>query len=101
MGIGSELLPEKGEMESPKVGSFTLTGFTADLVFWKKHTTFHVGIEKIVSVIGLDVGPTIFFQDGEVQAGLSLIPFAGIILMGYYEFAWPVLRVPFKLGVGI
>jgi len=77
------------------LSSHPLWGFTADLTFWKNYTSFHIGIEGS-EMIGVDVGPTLFYSEKSLQAGVSLIPFAGILFIGYYEFAWPFFQTPFQ-----
>src|ERR1035437_5451517 len=78
------------------LSSHPLWGFTADLTFWKNYTSFHLGIEGIAQVIGLDAGPTFFYSNKSFQAGVSTIPFAGIDFIGYYELAWPFFQTPFQ-----
>jgi len=75
--------------------SFPLWGFTADLTFWKSCISFHIGIEGN-EMIGVDAGPTFFYSDQSIQAGVSLIPFVGILLIAYYELAWPFFQTPFQ-----
>ncbi len=70
-------------------------GFTCDLTFWKDHSTLHFGIEDN-EIIGLDIGPTLFYSNGNINAGISVIPFAGIFLFGYYELAWPFFQTPYQ-----
>jgi hypothetical protein len=74
---------------------FPLWGFTCDLTFWKDHSSLHFGME-VNEIIGLDVGPTLFYSNGTVHMGFSAIPFAGIFFFGYYEIACPFFQTPFQ-----
>jgi hypothetical protein len=74
---------------------FPYVGFTFDFTAWKDYVTLHFGIEGN-EIIGIDVGPTLFFSKGNVDLGLSAIPFGGIMLFGYYELAWPFFKTPFQ-----
>ena len=47
---------------------------------------FHLGIEGIAYIVGLDIGPTFVFEKGESYTGLSIIPFGGLILVPYYNY---------------
>lgn len=63
-------------------------GFTFDLTHWKGHLNFHAGIETWF-LIGVDVGPTLFFDDIGANLGMSLIGWDGYFLYPYYEMGIP------------
>ncbi|MFI5201578.1 MAG: hypothetical protein ACHQNE_04275 [Candidatus Kapaibacterium sp.] len=81
------------------LSSHPLWGFTADLTFWKKYTSFHLGIEGS-EMFGVDVGPTLFYSNKNLQAGVSVIPFAALLVVAYYELAWPFFQTPFQTWGG-
>ena len=87
-------------------GSFN-TGVEASIMFWKnddklypfgfvfdydiakhlKSDRIHIGIQKNVSIYGVDIGPTFMFGE-ENSLGISVIPYAGFLLIPYGEFSF-------------
>jgi hypothetical protein len=99
-GFEASYIPAQHRAESDSSFIMSIWGLTADLTFWKDHTTFHLGVEKNLDIFGLDVGPTLFFHNGSIQGGLSLIPYGGALIYGYYELAWPFFQEPFRTWGG-
>jgi len=63
-------------------------GFTLDYEYIShlKSSRIHLGFEKNVEIFGVDVGPTIVLGE-ENNFGISIIPYAGFILIPYGEFS--------------
>ncbi len=49
-------------------------------------TTFHLGVQLLSIVYGIDVGPSILLDSGKIYGGISFIPFIGALFYYYYEF---------------
>src|ERR1035437_13636 len=61
-------------------------GYVFDYDMTKKVTRLHFGIEASRTLVGLDVGPTFAWVEGEGKFGLSIIPFGGILFYPYYNY---------------
>ena len=59
-------------------------GFTIDINSWAGHLSLHAGAESWY-LIGVDIGPTLFFSQKGVNFGMSLIAWDGVFLYPYYE----------------
>lgn len=64
-------------------------GFTLDLNHGQGHVSIHAGIETWY-LIGIDIGPTLFFSPRNVNLGMSLIAWDGFFLYPYYEMGIPL-----------
>jgi hypothetical protein len=49
---------------------------------------FHIGIEYIRHLAGVDLGPTIAWKDGNRYLGFSVIPFVGVLINPYYNYTF-------------
>jgi hypothetical protein len=63
-------------------------GFTFDITRWHDHFSIHIGAETWF-LIGIDIGPTLFFSSQQVNFGMSLIGWDGYFLYPYYEMGIP------------
>ena len=81
-----------------EIGPFLPYGFTMDVNVWKEHVSVHVGAETWF-VLGVDVGPTLFFSKKSMNLGLSIIGWDGLFLYPYYELGIPFNGELFQ-GVG-
>lgn len=48
----------------------------------------HLGFEVSRGGVGLDAGPTIALENGNVYYGFSIIPYAGVAIYPYYNFTY-------------
>ncbi len=71
------------------ITSPALYGFTFNLSYSPRGVWYvHSGFEAItLLLVGLDVGPSLMIYDG-IHPGFSIIPYAGIIGYGFYNFSW-------------
>lgn len=61
-------------------------GATFDATFWKQHVSLRLGAQIMgFAVVGLDVGPTLVWKDGESSLYLGTIFFAGAVFYPYIE----------------
>jgi hypothetical protein len=95
-GFEATYLPAQPRSKSDSSFIASIWGITADLTFWKDHSTLHFGIEKNFDILGVDVGPTGFFYNGHSYLGFSIIPYAGFLIYGYYEYAQPIFDKGFQ-----
>ncbi len=70
-------------------------GYTFDLTAWPNHRSVHVGAE-FASLLGIDVGPTVFLDSGRVSGGVSMIPWIGAVIYGYFELDIPFGHVAYQ-----
>lgn len=61
-------------------------GYLLDFDLCHNVKRFHLGIEGIIYIVGLDIGPTFLFDDGGSYTGYSIITFGGLILDPYYNY---------------
>ena len=61
-------------------------GYVFDYDMTKKIKRIHLGIEAYRMLLGLDIGPTFAWVEGERYLGFSFIPYGGAILYPYYNY---------------
>jgi len=63
-------------------------GYVLDYDMTKKIKRIHLGIEAYRMLLGLDVGPTFAWVEGERFLGFSLIPYGGALLYPFYNYTF-------------
>ena len=63
-------------------------GITFDYDILPNGSKYHLGVEYMSPFVGLDIGPSVLSTDSSTLYGLSVIPFAGILILPYYNFTY-------------
>lgn len=68
--------------------SYYIWGFVFDYDTINNLDRLHIGVEFWRAGIGLDVGPSFAWEDGNNFAGFSIIPYGGAIIYPYYNYTY-------------
>jgi hypothetical protein len=63
-------------------------GYLLDFDIVHNMKRFHLGIEGIAYIVGLDIGPTFVFEDGGIYTGFSIITFGGLFMDPYFNYTY-------------
>ncbi len=91
-----------------------LVGFVSNIDFCKGNTKLHFGLQAS-TLVGIEIGPTVYFEDKNIYYGITTAAFGYIFILPYYEFSYIFdkditinqlgifgkLPIPIKKGQGV
>jgi hypothetical protein len=71
-------------------------GYVLDYDMTKKIKRIHLGIEASRTLVGIDIGPTYVWVEGERHLGFSFIPYGGAVFYPYYNYTYLFPNISFQ-----
>lgn len=68
----------------PKCGSI---GLVSNIDFCKGNTKLHFCLQAS-TLVGIEIGPTVYFEDKSIYYGITTAVFGYIFVLPYYEFSY-------------
>ncbi len=63
-------------------------GIVYDYDIFRDNAKYHIGLEYMYRVGGIDIGPTFFRSPSLNKTGFTVIPFGGMFVLPYYNFTY-------------